>query len=65
MTPYQKLKEVAYKGFAKLQIEDLKKQAAKLMNETSEESNLVWHALMSYLEDNMPENEYIEFCDNL
>jgi hypothetical protein len=62
---YETFKTIAYSKFQKCKIEDLKKEAVRLMDDFSEGANLTFNVLLSYLEEKMSETEYIKFCEAL
>ena len=49
----------------KQNLEMLKEMAINLMSDYTTEATLVFTFVMNEIEDRMPENEFLEFCDSL
>lgn len=64
-TPYTRFKKVAYLGFLKFPVEELKDRARELMDNHEDGAGLTFSVLLDYLEEQMTESDFVEFCDNL
>ncbi len=62
---YQKAQEKAFNALSKLTVEQVKETVIALFNSDDEHATDPLNWAMSYLETLLPEDEYIEFCENL
>lgn len=46
-----------------LSAQELKDQAVKLMNDSTEGAGIMFNVVLTALESKMPESEYVEFCN--
>jgi hypothetical protein len=58
-------KEIIKEKLNNLSVEELKNVIKELVNDFREGTNTVFCFALDVLENKIPENEYINFCDNL
>ena len=61
----QEFNSTATEKLNKLSTKELIYEAKKLVNDFSNNTEYVYDVIMNILMDRLPENEFIEFCNNL
>lgn len=61
----QEFNTTATENLNKLSTNQLIDEAKKLVNDFSNNTEYVYDVIMNILMDRLPENEFIEFCNNL
>jgi nitrogen regulatory protein PII-like uncharacterized protein len=61
----QEFNQVAKQKFSGLSLNELKKSAQTLNNDFSDVADLMMNAVMDLLMEIMPEQEFINFCNEL
>jgi len=57
--------QIATEELSKLSTNDLLETAKKLSTDYSSAADKVFNVIINILENRLPENEFVKFCDNL